>query len=53
MMKETIKTPNVRLFYDRILTTFENSSTTKNGILLLNPDSKQTVVACGPNSNVK
>ena len=52
MSTEEVKLPKVRLFFDRILTTFKNENTTKAGIIQLQPDSKQIVVACGPNANV-
>lgn len=52
-----MKKPNVKLFFDRILTTVNYKKETSGGILLGDgekgiPYTKQTVVACGSNSNV-
>jgi hypothetical protein len=51
-MAETKEELKVRLFFDRILTTYNKAGKSKGGIYLDAPAEYQTVVACGPNSNV-
>ena len=47
-----IKKPEVEVLFDKILTTYKSGKTTAGGIFIDAPDSRQTVVACGPNSSV-
>lgn len=52
-----MKKPKVRVFYDKILTTVNTKKMQGNIILTSNERgeilTRQTVVACGPNSNVE
>jgi len=57
-MKNEIKYPEVRLFFDKIMTTVKVEKVSKGGVILTaneigKPYTKQIVVAAGPNSNVK
>ena len=57
-MNKNIKNPKVKLFLDRILTTVKVKKITESGIILTHkqegqPETRQTVVAAGPNSGVK
>ena len=53
--EENLKTPNVRVMYDKILTSAETKKVTESGILLAEEviTTRQIVLVAGPTSDVK